>query len=273
MQQPCPRCGYVSDRPVRFCRQCGTPLFAENDLTSATTRNYAPNQAPPTNPNQPYTSQYGSGSGLDEQIPETTHFYRPPVAQYSGVPAQKKSNTGLWILIALLSFLLIGGSLAGIVFSFFRAPQKASSPQDELERTLGAQIEKQVEDSIREAQKSIETGEAPPPPPPPPGAPGVMPPDLDKYRYPNAKVEQVVSVVGNEFVKMTTNDNVRKAGDFYQKLIGQPIVKGSEEEGEKFIFQLPGSPQVMVVVSPDDEDNEKTQIIVFRSLIQIPKIN
>jgi hypothetical protein len=273
MQQPCPRCGYISDRPGRFCRQCGTPLFAENDLTSATTRSYAPNQAPPTNPNQPYTSQYGSGSGLDEQIPDTTHFYRPPVAPYPGVPEQKKSNPGMWILIVLLSFLLIGGSLAGIVFSFLRAPQKATSSQEEIGETLGKQIERQIEEQIREAQKSIDTGVAPPVPPPPPGAPGVVPPDLDKYRYPNAKVEQVVSVIGNEFVKMTTSDNVRKAGEFYQNLIGQPIVKSSEVDGEKFIFQIPGSPQVMVIITPDNEDDQKTQIVVMRSLIQLPKMN
>jgi hypothetical protein len=258
---------------VRFCRQCGTPLFAENDLTSATTRNYPPNQAAPTNPNQPYTSQYGSDGGLDEQIPDTTHFYRPPVAQNYGVPTPSKSNTGMWILIALLCFLVIGGSLAGIAFSFFRAPEKANSPQEELTRSLEAQIEQQVQEQLRQAQRSIETGEAPPLPPPPPGAPGVLPSGLDKYRYPNAQIVEITNVVGNEFVRMTTTDSVRKAGDFYQNLIGQPIVKKNEEDGEKIIFQIPGSPQVMVIIAPHEEDDEKTQIVILRIGIQIPKIN
>ncbi|MFN0112139.1 MAG: hypothetical protein ACKVZH_25025, partial [Blastocatellia bacterium] len=70
---------YMSDRPARFCRQCGSQLFAESDVTSATTRNYS-QQPPPQFAEQPQAG-YSPGSWA-EQPANTSPFYQaPPLAQ------------------------------------------------------------------------------------------------------------------------------------------------------------------------------------------------
>jgi hypothetical protein len=290
MEQPCPRCGYVSDRPARFCRQCGAALFVETEAKTATTRNYPPNQAAQTYPNQRSPSPYGSSSGLDEQTPETTRFYRPPITPMTpnyGVPAPQKSNAGMWILIALLSFLLVGGGIAGMVFSSIRSQTQDSLPQEDI-KDLEAQIEQQVQEQIRAAQqqqrqaeemardareKAAQAGQPPPLPlpPPPPGA--ELPAGFEKYKYPNSEVQQQANVLGNEFAKMTTDDSVEQVVEFYRKLIGKPLTKGKDEEGAKYIFQVRGSPSTIIIVSPDEQNDGKTQIMFLRSGFQIPKVN
>ncbi|MGH9939802.1 MAG: hypothetical protein ACREAM_26480, partial [Blastocatellia bacterium] len=88
MQQQCPQCGNVSDRPTRFCRQCGAQLFVENEATSAATRQYAPQQT--ANPyDAPYQSQFAQprsapgsrpDSQFDNQTPDTSRLYHSPMA-------------------------------------------------------------------------------------------------------------------------------------------------------------------------------------------------
>jgi hypothetical protein len=286
MEQPCSRCGYISDRPARFCRQCGAALFAETDATSATTRNYAPNQPPQMTPNQSPTPQSGASSGLDEHAPDTTRFYRPPIAPttpYYGAPAPVKSNAGMWVLIALLAFLLVGGGIAGYLFSTFRT-QTQSTIEGDLERTISAQIEKQMQEQMKAAEeqakiaeemrkKAEQSGEIPPPPPLPPSPGNELAAGLEKYKYPNAEVQQQVNVIGNEFAKMTTDDGVEKVAAHYNQLIGKPLTKGKQEDGAKYIFQERGAPSTIVIVSPDEENAGKTQIVVVRSGFQMPKLN
>ncbi|MCI0389955.1 MAG: hypothetical protein MOB07_14490 [Acidobacteria bacterium] len=243
-------------------------------MTSAATRNYAPNQAPPTNPNQPSTSQYGSRSGLDDQVPETTPFYRPPVAYNYGIPEPKKSRTGMWILIALVCFLFIGGGIAAIAVIAIRARQHVASPIEEIGREIETQVYEQIQREIRKAQEQAEQdvrGRQSPHPPLPPGAPeGGMPVGLDKYKYPKAALEHNQSVIGNEFVIMSTGDSVGKVREFYVQLIGQPLAPNKNEEGERVVFHAPGNPPILVVVSQDEDDPEKTRIIILRSSFQIP---
>jgi hypothetical protein len=78
---------------------------------------------------------------------------------------------------------------------------------------------------------------------------------------------------GNEFAKMITSDSVGKVKDFYKKQIGDPMFKNKDEEGESVIFQVPGSPMILITINQDDEDPNKTQIVMLRSRFQIPKMN
>ncbi len=109
MQQPCSRCGYISDRPARFCRQCGSQLAAETEASSANTRNYTPQQASPQYADQqPAYPPYSPNQQWEEQTPSTTPFYRPPIAPQYQIPVteQKRTNWGKWVLIGLLTFML-----------------------------------------------------------------------------------------------------------------------------------------------------------------------
>ncbi len=280
MQQPCQSCGYISDRPARFCRQCGAQLINENEATSAPTRNYAPNQPPQTSPDQPYSPQSGAAGGWNQQPPETTRFYQPPAVQNYEAPPQKKTRWALWLLIGLLSFFVIGGSIAGILISTIRARQPYGDLVRDIERDVEEQVRRaqeqarEAEERAREAaEQARESGGAPPAPPPPPAPGKDLPAGLEKYTYPEAEVEQSINVIGNEIVKMATTDNVSRVAEFYIKVAGQPTIKTKEDEGEKYIFQVQGPPSTIITVSPDEANAGKTQIVVLRSNYKIPKFN
>lgn len=293
MQQPCSKCGYVSDRPARFCRNCGVPLFVENETTTATTRNYGGQQGPDTNPNRPYTSQnyapkespYG---GYSDQTPNTDRFYRPPAVPEYGGPPKKKSSAKTWLIVAFILLLTIGGGLSILTYTFFRVRDRVRIPTEEVVTDIGAQIQEQIQEQIRQAeerarqaeerarqaQENLPVIEGVPPAPPAPPAPGAAAPlTLEKYRYPKADVQRSTSFIGNEFLQMTTADNVATVSEFYNKLIGQAAVKTNDADGEKVVYQVQGSPSTLVVISPDEDSPGKTQIAVFRSKINIPRLN
>jgi hypothetical protein len=287
MQQPCPRCGYISDRPARFCRQCGVPLFTESEATSAATRQHSPHPTADPYADAPYRSPYAQSGRLDEQTPETSRFYRPPMApNYAGYPVgeTKKSNAWKWVLIALLCFLLVGGGIGLMVVSAIRAKRGFENivPVQEIEAQVREQIEQEIERAKQERERAIEEirraqeesgANAPPPPPPLPPAPGELPPGLQPYKYPNAEVSESATVVGNEFVKLLTDDSVGKVRDYYRKQIGEPLIKGKGEHGESVIFQIPGSPSIIITINEDDENPGKTEINVIRSRFQLPKLH
>jgi hypothetical protein len=263
MEQACPGCGFVSDRPSRYCRQCGKQLFVENELTSAETRNYDPNRAQAAN--TPYPSHHGSWGNEMKEVQETARFYRPPLASNYDLPEKKKSRIGLWIMMAVLLLFLIGGGLVVLVVQFLRPPHSAIPAV----RDATAEIERELERMSRELERAKRF----PPPPLPPGAPQTdIAVVFDKYKYPNAQIDQKVSAIGSEFIKMSTNDTVDAVKDFYQRVIGvSPSVQSKDREKEQIIFQASNSPPILVIIGPDDELPSKTQIVLIRSGFQIPK--
>jgi hypothetical protein len=250
MQQPCHRCGYVSDRPARFCRQCGAQLFVENEATSATTRQYAQQQSA-NSYDAPYQSQLAQvqsapGNRSNNQTPDTSRLYYDPMApNYPNYPADyqqgvvKKSGASKWILITLMCILLVSGAISVMVILAIHA----------------------IKPTANQAEGAPEAPGAPAPPPPP--APAVQGAGLEQYKYPNATVEKSVRVLGNESVTMTTDDSVSDVRDYYQKRLGSPMV---ENEGDDtFVFKISDSPTILITINPDKDDSDKTQITVFRS--------
>jgi len=213
MQQPCSRCGYVSDRPARFCRQCGAQLFTETETTSAATRNYGSSPV-----SQPYADPRNTSSGgYEDPVADTTRFYRPPMTpNYAPYPAEppKKSRAGMWILIAVLSLLFVGGGMVAMVSLALRSrPPITRDMEEEVRRRVEQELERAKEEIMRaqeEARQAAEeTGDLPEPPPPPP-APSS---DLEQYKYPNATVEGTVRVIGNEILNLRTKDDFAKVKD------------------------------------------------------------
>jgi len=287
MQQPCPRCGYVSDRPTRFCRQCGARLIVENEATSATTREYAPHQAMNQYDDEAYRSQFAQSGRAEAESPETSRFYRPPMTpDYPNYTANypatepKKSGAWKWLLIALFCFLLVGAGIGVMAISALRARQAAENfapDAEEIAARVREEIEREMERAREEAQRAVEdmnraaeNGAAAPPAPPPPPPPGEAPAGLQQYKYPGAEMSQSASVVGNEFVKMLTGDSVGEVREYYQRRFGNPVIKGDDES---VVFQIPGSPATIIAIAHDDENAGKTQITVLRSRFQLPRLN
>jgi len=258
MQQPCHTCGFVSDRPTRFCRQCGAQLFVENEATSATTRQYAPQQS--ANPyDAPYQSQIAQvqsapDNRFNDQTPETSRLYYDPMApNYPNYPADyqqaavKKSGALKWILITLMCILLVSGAISVMVISAIHAIKPPSN----------------------QAEGASEAPGAPAPPPPP--APAVQGAGLEHYKYPNAKVESSLRAFGNETMTMSTDDSVSKVKDYYQKRLGSPMVENEDEAS--VVFKISDSPMILITINQDEDNSDKTQITVVRTNVQLPKMN
>ena len=257
MEDACPGCGYISDRPSRFCRQCGKQLYVETEASSAATRNYEPNRGP--TPRQPDTPHYSPGPGMNLGMnEETSRFYQPPVAPYPDFPEKKKSRTGMWILIAILCFMMVMVSIAAIAVFTLRSHNQLPIADRDIDR-------------IREEIGKIHP--PPPPPFPPVAAPKTELPDIfARYKYPNAQIDHLVSAVGNDIVKLSTADNVETVRDFYSKVTASsPLVRSRKEESEEVIFQASNSPPILIIISPDDDLPGKTQIVLIHSVFQIPR--
>jgi pyruvate/2-oxoacid:ferredoxin oxidoreductase alpha subunit len=221
---------------------------------------------------------------MDEQAPETSRLYRPPMSAGYGYPAAetKKSSAWKWVLIVLFCFLLLGGGVGAMVISAIRAKQRAERvlvpAMEELHAQIREEVEREIERARQEQERAMEesrraaeeAGANAPPPPLAPPQPGELPSGLEEYKYPNAEVSESASVVGNEFVKMLTDDSVGKVKEYYKKQLGEPLFKGKGENGESVIFQIPGSPSIIITINADDENAEKTQINVIRSRFQLP---
>jgi hypothetical protein len=220
----------------------------ENEATSATTRQYAPQQSayPYDAPYQSQLAQVQSApdNRSNDQTPDTSRLYYDPMApNYPNYPADyqqaavRKSGPLKWILITLMCILLVSGAISVMVIWAIRATQQTATQAEEAPVAPGAP--------------------APPPPPPVQGA------GLEQYKYPNARVENSVRVLGNETVTMTTDDSVSEVRDYYQKRGGSPMVEN--EADDKFVLKISDSPTILITINPNKDDSDKTQITVFRS--------
>src|SRR5689334_12717551 len=192
MQQPCSRCGYISDRPARFCRQCGSQLVAETEASSATTRNYAQSAGQYANPQSSYPAHVPNQQ-WEDQTPDTTPFYRPPMAPQYQTPVveQKRTSWGKWVIISLLTFMVVCIVAVGSLIY------------------LG---KKWVDRHPAGSGNNVPTVPGVPPPaaPAPPDAPPAPPiaGNLESYKYPGAKVTESHRGGGSEVIKMTTDDDL-----------------------------------------------------------------
>ncbi len=270
MQQPCHKCGYLSDRPTRFCRRCGTQLFVENEASSATTRQYVAQQTadPPANPyDAPYQSplaqsRFAQERRVDYQPPDTSQLYRGQTPQnYPNYPPnyqptrEKQSGAWKWVMITLFCVLLVGGGIGAMMISAIRATHNPG-------------------DTAPVTEPPVEVGIVPPAPPAPPAPPGGEAPiDLGKYKYPGAIIDNQVRVLGNEVLNMRTRDSFDDVKKFYQLLIGEPVIESNEDGAQKLVFQSAGQTSVLVSIQPDDTHFGHMQIVVVRSGFQFPKLD
>jgi hypothetical protein len=231
-------------------------MFVENEATSATTRQYAPQQS--ANPyDAPYQSQLSQvrpapDDRSNNQTPDTSRLYYDPMApnypNYSADYQQavvKKSGALKWILITLMCILLVSGGISVMVISAIRATQTTANQTEGRPEAPGAPAQ----------------------PPPPPVVQGA---GLEQYKYPNARVEYSVRALGNESMTMNTDDSVSEVRDYYQKRLGSPMVEN--EDDATVIFKISVSPMILITINEDKNDSGKTQITVVRSKVQLPNM-
>lgn len=266
MEQPCSRCGYMSDRPARFCRQCGSQLFAESDVTSATTRNYS--QQPPQFAEQPQAG-YSPGSWA-EQPANTSPFYQAPPPAQAPYPNQhlvaepKKSfSWWKWIALSFITFALLAVMVGGALFWWGKQAVERA-----IERAEGNWSEPVVVNA-----------------PPIPGVP--LPPEvsvpetsaitLDSLKYPGATVVESNKAPFTEAVSLTTDDDLETVKEYYDKKVRE-LFKNSNtsiqsEDDEKFVYVALANPMVTIEIQPDPRNDGKTRISIAKVKAPIPKIH
>lgn len=271
MQQACSRCGYVSDRPARFCRQCGSQLFAENDVTSATTRNYS--QQPSQSEQQPAeyapgfsAASYAPGTWT-EQTPNTSRLYQAPaVAQYPYPAVQQKKDFswGKWILISFLSFLLLCVMAGTALFWWgkrtFEQALKDAGPGISEPGTVTV--------------PTVADIPIPPEAPPAPSAGTAV--NLEALKYPGATVAESTKAPFTEVIKLTTDDDLETVKQYYDKKFGE-LFKNSNtkiqaKDNEKYVYTNLSSPLITIELQPDPDDDAKTHISVTKVSTPFPKI-
>lgn len=259
MEQPCSRCGYISDRPARFCRQCGSQMFVENEVTSATTQNYAQQNPPQYSEPQSDYSGYRPG-GWAEQTPNTSRLYRPPDAPvYEQMAAPKKSGWVKWVLISLAAFFLLA-VVAGVGIVYW-ASQKVSQA---------------VEEARRDFPQGIPLPADPPAPPGDPSAPTTTKATLDDFKYPGATVVTSAKAPFTQTLVMTTSDDLNKVKEFYDKKFSETF-KNSDgkiqvNEDEKYVYTSLTFPMMVITLEPDNAQSDKTKITLAHIKVQAPNL-
>ena len=264
MQRPCQKCGFISDRPTRFCRQCGTQLFVENEASSSTTRQYAQRQ-PATPYDAPYQSQLAQvvqpvqGWTAPEnrsggQQPGAAQLYHNQMApqipnyQANNYPAgyqqaaPKKSGALKWILITTTCVVLVSVAISAMVISVISSQPKTPVGSGSARRA-NQPSQPQAPSSVR--------GES-----------------LEQYKYPNAIVKSSSSIFGMETLTLSTSDSVSVVGDYYKRRLGNPI---AEDAGRSVIFNVSGSPTIVITISREGNYSGQTVITMVKTNQQLQK--
>ncbi len=302
MQQPCKKCGYESPETDRFCRQCGGQLTTETEFTSAATLNHGK-----VDPNPPVAS-VGTGrfppSVGDVIGGETERYYNPP--QYASAPANLerplsfaplKPPSFSWLKSlsrftkGAFGFLLVVALIVTTAMAVFfsQEAQNERRRNDELRRRDQARAEKetangrakdaweQMEEALILTQEASNKAAAA-------GATLTIsdekPTDLDRYAYPNAQVEAKVTKPGNEALSLLTRQNFDTVQDFYEKLLGKPVLQVAVNQWvnqrKRVLFQSSTIPSILVKVEEIDiRGTEKNQvkITILRTFLRFPRFN
>lgn len=271
MQQACSRCGYTSDRPARFCRQCGSQLFAETDVTSATTRNYSqqnyPQQPAQFVEQQPaeYTPGFSSASYTpgtwSDQTPNTSRLYQSPQYQVPAVQPQKSFSWGKWIFISFLTFLLFCVMAGGAILWW------GKKALDQTFTPTGGSA------SVPVASSEPPDPEAPPPPAMPGGETASV--SLDSLKYPGAKIVESTKAPFTEKLGFTTDDDLETVKQYYDKKFGEMFKNSAtniqSQDEEKYVYVALSQPMITIEIEPDQKDDGKTRISLVKVNPPIPK--
>jgi hypothetical protein len=315
MQQACKTCGYESPEADKFCRQCGGQLSEESEFTSAVTLNHGK-----VEPN-PQMASVGTGrfppSVGDTIAGDTERYYSPPQyaappvnierpPQYAAPPvnierppmyaplplpppSRFKSFSGF--MKGVFIFLLVSALFVttGVAVFFSREADRARSELDRRDRSRagGEQANgraqnawDQMEEALQLTHEAAEKASAA-------GATlalsGDKQIDLDKYRYPDAQVEAMISSQGKEALSLVTHKSFDDVQKFYEEKFGKPVLQVATNqyvgnERKKLLFQSPSTPSILIKVEEIEMrklDNYvlAVKITILHSFIRFPRFN
>jgi len=288
MLQTCQKCGNESPTGDNFCRQCGALFMVESASSGAATRNYIKQETPPSVANA--GSGYFPPSVADAIVGDTERYYQPPnlplpPAQFNPQvrPKYWRWRWSLWILALLLSAVI--GSV--MTMSIFRHSVRIPTPpglsrevaeaqrneqnrkrdimnriRDSKRRADDAmQHSRQAVDRLREASEQAREAWT-----------ELRPTnekllDLSKYMYPNVTSGSSSRIPGYESLTMRTTDNFETVKQFYEKMLGQPVVFINEPYEKWAIFQSDKDPLSSVYVESEFEG--QVRIVGLRYPIRI----
>lgn len=263
----CLDCGFVSDTPAKFCRQCGHPLITESNATSADTHNFNPYQHTTTKDTQHLPKSFNDMVTDEQSGVETEMFnkqYAPPAfSKPTGgksfkapVPVGKRSNVGLWLVVILLAFVLVGSSVAGYVISVIR-------PYLNVEDKIAQELKEKAMNEAMEALKAAKEKD---------GNLSINVPILGspeeqkkyqdiikQYEYPNAASTKSVNIGKVNIHVVETDDSISVVRDYYVSKVGQPMMDSkSNNDNESLIFKIKELPGYNIMVTNNDEDSYET---------------
>jgi len=293
MLQTCLKCGNESPTGDKFCRQCGEPFLVETSASAASTRNYVRQETPPS------VVQGGSGyfppSVADAIVGDTERYYQPQnvaavPAQFIAQPVKKhRWRWTLWVLALLISAMLGSVVTIPLVRNRGRAPASPGQPVlsradqearsremrrrsewqgrilEAQERNIRAQENSRnaFEQLLEASERARETAREIRPT-------GEKPLDLSQYTYPGATSGSSNRITGYETLTMRTSDNFDTVRQYYEKLIGKPVIAMNEPFEKWLIFQSEKDPLSALYVVFEFEG--QIRIVALRYPIRIAPI-
>jgi len=255
MEQQCPGCHVLIDRPARFCRQCGTPLTAE----SATARP----QPAVAEPREYRPGMYLLGN--ETSVADTGRLYTPP-SQPAPPPATRRRIPVLRIAIVCLLLMAAVGVGAGVlIYSLVSSRQPSLAIVEQLKTDTRGQILDEIARAREElARARAEAAAALPDTEILAPAPETLA-ALAEFRYPQSTLRQSVSIPGNDVLKTSTTDKFGQVREHYQRLIGPPIIENISGGNDEVVFKSAGTPPIIVTISRENSRPDEVSIVILRS--------
>ncbi len=303
MYQTCQYCSYESPIEARFCRQCGVQLYVETEASAAGTRTIGKQE--------PALSVATAGSGhlppsvADAIAGETARYYQAqPYVPAPPAPstAPIKSRIGNWRWFVLLLVMIIGAAIGSIVImrsidpgEGSRTPEERAQRQQQDEERRRQQEERRRQDELRreaqnrmreaenrsrealnQAREALRQAEEASSRASEAGA-AVAPTgenllDFSQYEYTNVTVSSSIRIPGRELLTMRTTDSFDAVNQFYQRRLGEPILKINESVEKSLIFQSNTPPLISVSVETvPGPAGPELKIVVLRSPFRFPR--
>jgi hypothetical protein len=234
---------------ARFCRTCGARLVPESEVTAGDTKQYSPQQAaaaeyaaPPLINADPFAPAPDTAR-LYQQQPQQPYPYQ--------IEKPKRSWKAVWITLAVVLALFIGG-LAVVAIRIGQ----------QVQRTIAVE---------RPPVRGIPGGvPAPPHPPDAPLPPGAAALSIEELKYPGATIDKEITIVGQEILIMTTEDDLLSVRDHYQEIFGDQA-RIEEKTSETVAFITPGDLPTVVKLERISREPNKVRIEAVRTGIPSPE--
>jgi hypothetical protein len=303
MYQTCQYCSYESPIEARFCRQCGVQLYLETETSAAGTRNFD-KQEPALSVATPGSGHLPPSVG-DAIAGETARYYQAQPyapAQPASSTAPIKSRIGNWRWFVLLLVMIIGAAIGSLVTgSMIETGENSPTPEERArrqqrdderrrqddERRRQDQIRREAQNQMREAEnrsrealnkarEAIRRAEEAARQASEAGA-ALAPTDeelldIGQFNYPGATVSSSIRIPGREMHTMRTTDSFDAVDQFYQKKLGEPILKINDSIEKRLIFQSNTPPLISVSVETvPGPAGPELKIVVLRSPFPFPR--